>query len=156
MHALFLFMVTHNLSKAFLIAFHFLYFCSSNCVISITCPLAVQFSLLLVQICCWNSLLNYSVNPCYIPQLQSFCLVLLYIFFYISSTSYFFLIFFSCYAKLFIHVSYSSLSVYRTIILNSLLGNFGISISLGPITGGLLHSFGGAIFPDFHDPCSLV
>lgn len=43
----------------------------------------------------------------------------------------------------------SSLSICVTIILNSFLGNFWISISLGPVTGSLLYSFGGDISPLF-------
>ena len=41
----------------------------------------------------------------------------------------------------------SSLNVFRMIILNSFLGNSWISISLGPVTGSVLYSFGWVMFP---------
>lgn len=52
--------------------------------------------------------------------------------------------------------SCSSLSIFRTIILNSLLGNSCISISLGRVAGNLPRSFGGLMIPWFCDPWSLA
>lgn len=44
---------------------------------------------------------------------------------------------------------YSFLSFLKTIILNYLSENLYIYISLGQVTGKLLHSFGGDMFPGF-------
>lgn len=49
----------------------------------------------------------------------------------------------------------SSLSIFRKIVFNSLMGNVQISFQ-GLVTGGLLQSFDGAIFPILHDFFSLV
>ena len=51
---------------------------------------------------------------------------------------------------------YSSLSIFRTISLNCLLGSSCISITLGFVTDGLLCSFDGVMIPWFFMvPCSL-
>ena len=85
------------------------------------------------------------------------CLVHFYVF-YLSVEL--LILFFCCVpniVKLFICVLCSSLSIFRTIILNTLLGNSCISISLGIITDGFLYSFRRVMIPWFFMiPCSLA
>ena len=51
--------------------------------------------------------------------------------------------------------SYTFLSIFRRTVLNYLLSNSWISISLGPVMGVLLYSFGGVVSLIFCDSNSL-
>lgn len=80
---------------------------------------------------------------------STICLVHFYVF-YLSVEL--LILFFCCFpnfVELHICVLYSSLSIFRTIILSCLLGNSCISITLGFVTDGLLCSFGGLMTPWF-------
>ena len=78
-----------------------------------------------------------------------FFLCFLFVCFLVLSVLILFLYCFPDIVKFLFVLSCNSPSNFRTIILNSLSGNSCISISLGPVTGGLLYSFGGYMFHFF-------
>ena len=91
-----------------------------------------------------------------ILQLHNFCLVHFYVFYLSVELLFLFFCCFPNFVELHIRVLYSSLSIFRTIILNCLLGKSCISITLGFVTDGLLCSFGGLMIPWFFMiPCRL-
>ena len=71
-------------------------------------------------VCCWNSLLNSSVQS--IVFSSKFWFGLFYVLYYLVELFILFLLSFLDFIKLFICVSCSSLSIFKIIILNSLLG----------------------------------
>ena len=109
---------------------------------------------LLGSVCCWNSLLNSPFQLLYSSPPIFVCFF--FVFYFLLNFSFcFFPLILLNYLSVF---SYSSLSKFRTIILNSLPGNSCISISLWSVTGSLLCSFGEVIFLSLilHDPHCLV
>lgn len=105
-----------------------------------------RFSLLLVQVCCWCSLLNSSLIVSSTPKLLfvSFLFSTSLLNFSICSCIVFLILLNYLYV-----FSYSFLIICIAIILNSLSGNFWFFFSLVPIPGGLLYYFGRDIFPWF-------